>query len=149
MIAPMSQKRYIVNNEFGIFIMMDYGRVEITNHVFNYNVKLSDRDWQRLIYIFDIETEKRRTQTENEVKISRIRKIKNGFIEELNNFTFDNIKNEVNSNNIDKTLSLILENPILATYIRRSKQINIVQVIDNIKVKAASLHLFNFVVGDH
>ena len=71
MIAPMSQKRYIVNNIFGIFIVMDYGRVEITNHVFNYNVKLSERDWQRLIYIFDIETEKRRTQTESDVN-SRI-----------------------------------------------------------------------------
>jgi hypothetical protein len=54
MIAPMSQKRYIVNNIFGIFIVMDYGRVEITNHVFNY-----------------IETEKRRTQTESDVN-SRI-----------------------------------------------------------------------------
>jgi len=67
MIAPMSQKRYIKNEEFEMFITMDFGRVEITNHIFNYNVKLSERDWQRLIYIFDLETEKRRIETEKEV----------------------------------------------------------------------------------
>jgi hypothetical protein len=42
MIAPMSNKRYIRNNKFDMFVTMDYGRVEITNHVFNYNVKLID-----------------------------------------------------------------------------------------------------------
>ena len=67
MIAPMSSKRYIRNNRFEMFVTMDYGRIEITNHVFNYNVKLSDRDWQRLTFIFDTETEKRRLETEQEV----------------------------------------------------------------------------------
>lgn len=67
MIAPMSSKRYIRNNKFEMFVTMDYGRIEITNHVFNYNVKLSDRDWQRLTFIFDTETEKRRLETEQEV----------------------------------------------------------------------------------
>ena len=59
MIAPMSGKRYIRNNELSMFITMDFGRVEITNHVFNYNVKLLNRDWERLVYIFDTETEKK------------------------------------------------------------------------------------------
>ena len=67
MIAPMSGKRYIRNNELSMFITMDFGRVEITNHVFNYNVKLLNRDWERLIYIFDTETEKRRLEMEKEV----------------------------------------------------------------------------------
>ena len=67
MIAPMSGKRYIRNNELSMFITMDFGRVEITNHVFNYNVKLSNRDWERLVFIFDTETEKRRTEMEKEV----------------------------------------------------------------------------------
>jgi hypothetical protein len=63
----MSGKRYIRNNELSMFITMDFGRVEITNHVFNYNVKLLNRDWERLIYIFDTETEKRRLEMEKEV----------------------------------------------------------------------------------
>lgn len=67
MIAPMSGKRYIRNNELSMFITMDFGRVEITNHVFNYNVKLLNRDWERLVYIFDTETEKRRLEMEKEV----------------------------------------------------------------------------------
>lgn len=67
MIAPMSEKRYIRNEKFQMFITMDFGRIEITNHVFNYNVRLSQRDWQRLVYIFDTETEKRRSEMEHEV----------------------------------------------------------------------------------
>ena len=70
MIAPMSGKRYIRNNELSMFITMDFGRVEITNHVFNYNVKLSNRDWERLVFIFDTETEKRRTEMEKEVSFN-------------------------------------------------------------------------------
>ena len=46
---------------------MDFGRVEITNHIFNYNVKLLSRDWERLVYVYDIETEKRRVDMEKEV----------------------------------------------------------------------------------
>jgi hypothetical protein len=85
MIAPMSQKRYIKNDIFQIFVMMDSHRVEITNHVFNYNVKLSERDWQRLTYIFDTETEKRRMESENEVN-SRITHSLDIVLERISNF---------------------------------------------------------------
>jgi hypothetical protein len=84
MIAPMSNKRYIRNNKFDMFVTMDYGRVEITNHVFNYNVKLSDRDWQRLTFIFDTETEKRRLGTEQEVS-SQIKNSLQHVLEKLEN----------------------------------------------------------------
>lgn len=67
MIAPMSGKRYIKNEKLSIFITLDFGRVEITNHVFNYNVKLLNRDWERLIYVYDTEAEKRRVEMEKEV----------------------------------------------------------------------------------
>jgi hypothetical protein len=67
MIAPMSDKRYLKNDTLGIFITMSDHRVEITNHVYNYNVKLNGRDWQRLTYVFDTETDKRRLDYENEV----------------------------------------------------------------------------------
>ena len=68
MIAPMSNKRYIVNHELSLFVIIDYGRVEITNHVFHYDVKLTNRDYERIIYLYDTETEKRRSATEAEVK---------------------------------------------------------------------------------
>ena len=68
MIAPMSNKRYIINEELGLFVIIDFGKVEITNHVFHYDVKLSGRDYERITYLYDTETEKRRNLTEAEVK---------------------------------------------------------------------------------
>ena len=86
MIAPMSGKRYIRNNELSMFITMDFGRVEITNHVFNYNVKLSNRDWERLVFIFDTETEKRRIEMEKEVS-SNIKNSLDHVLDRLNKVT--------------------------------------------------------------
>ena len=76
MIAPMSNKRYNINEELGLFVLIDFGRVEITNHVFHYNVKMSSRDFERITYLYDTETEKRRNITEAEVKSN----IKNSLI---------------------------------------------------------------------
>ena len=84
MIAPMSNKRYIKNTAFDMFVTMDHGRIEITNHVFNYNVKLSDRDWQRITFIFDTETEKRRSETEQDVS-SQIKNSLQHVLEKLEN----------------------------------------------------------------
>jgi predicted GIY-YIG superfamily endonuclease len=47
--------------------------------------------------------------------------IKLGLIEELNNFTFDNIKKEIKNNDIDKTLSLFLENRITERFMHIHK----------------------------
>ena len=53
MIAPMSQKRFIINEKLNLFIIIDFGRVEITNHVFHYDVKLSNRDYERITYLYE------------------------------------------------------------------------------------------------
>jgi hypothetical protein len=68
MIAPMSQKRFIINEKLNLFIIIDYGRVEITNHVFHYDVRLSNRDYERITYLYDTETENRRVKTEVTIK---------------------------------------------------------------------------------
>ena len=80
MIAPMSNKRYIINEELGLFVVIDFGRVEITNHVFHYDVKMSGRDFERITYLYDTETEKRRNLTEAEVKSN----IKNSLVKVYN-----------------------------------------------------------------
>ena len=85
MIAPMSDKRYLKNDDMGIFITMTERRVEITNHVYNYNVKLSDRDWQRITFIFDTETDKRRLNYESEVN-SQITNSLHNILERVSNF---------------------------------------------------------------
>ncbi len=68
MIAPMSNKRYIINETLNLFIILDFGRIEITNHIFHYDVMLSKRDNERVMYLYDIEVEKRRINTEKMVK---------------------------------------------------------------------------------
>jgi hypothetical protein len=65
MIAPVSNKRYIENKTMDIFITMYDGRVDLTNHIYHYDVKFSNRDWERITYVFDNETEKRRIDYED------------------------------------------------------------------------------------
>jgi ferric iron reductase protein FhuF len=64
-IAPLSEKRYIVNKTVDIFVIIEDGKVEITNHIYHYDVKFSNRDWERITYVFDNETEKRRIDYED------------------------------------------------------------------------------------
>ena len=84
MIAPMSNKRYIENKEMDLFITMDYGRIDITNHVYHYSVKLTGRDWERVTYIYDMETEKRRLKYE-EVINSQIKNSLHKVLERISN----------------------------------------------------------------
>ena len=81
----MSDKRYLKNDKMGIFITMTERRVEITNHVYNYNVKFTERDWQRLTYIFDTETDKRRLSYESEIN-SQITNSLHSILERVSNF---------------------------------------------------------------
>jgi len=88
MIAPMSNKRYLENKEMDIFITMIDGRIDLTNHIYHYDVKLSKRDWERITYIFDVETEKRRSQHEEKVN-SQIKNSLHTVLERISNFTDD------------------------------------------------------------
>jgi hypothetical protein len=84
MIAPMSNKRYIENKDMDLFITMDYGRVDLTNHVYHYSVKLSQRDWERITYIFDSEAEKRRLNYEDKVN-SQIKNSLHNVLKKISN----------------------------------------------------------------
>lgn len=84
MIAPVSLKRYLKNDKLGIFIILYDNRVEITNHTYSYNVRLTGRDWERLMYIFDNETEKRRLNTENQIS-SQINNSLHDVLERISN----------------------------------------------------------------
>jgi hypothetical protein len=84
MIAPLSDKKYLKNDELDIFITFSDRRVDITNHVYHYNVKLSDRDWSRLNFIFDNETDKRRIDMEYQVN-SQIKNSLTDVLEKISN----------------------------------------------------------------
>jgi len=84
MIAPMSNKRYIENKEMDLFITMDYGRIDLTNHIYHYSVKLTGRDWERVTYIYDLETEKRRLKYEETIN-SQIKNSLHNVLDRISN----------------------------------------------------------------
>jgi hypothetical protein len=67
LIAPVSGKRYIKNNTLKIFIILDDKKVTITNHIYHYDVLLPQRDWDRLVKMYDNKTESIREEFENEM----------------------------------------------------------------------------------
>jgi hypothetical protein len=52
----------------GLFIVMDDRKISITNHVYHYDVVLSQRDWDKLVILYDNKTEKIRNGFEDEIK---------------------------------------------------------------------------------
>ena len=67
-IAPLSQKRYIVNKTLGLFIIIDYNKLEITNHVYHYVIHLNNNDASRIIKSFNDKVENERIEYETEIK---------------------------------------------------------------------------------
>ena len=67
-IAPLSQKRYIVNKPLGLFIIIDYNKLEITNHVYHYVIHLNNNDASRIIKSFNDKVENERIEYETEIK---------------------------------------------------------------------------------
>lgn len=68
LIAPLSGKKYIKNVVLGLFIVMDDRKISITNHVYHYDVVLSQRDWEKLNVLYDNKTEIMRQGYEDEIK---------------------------------------------------------------------------------
>jgi hypothetical protein len=52
-IAPLSDKKYIVNENLGIFVVLQETNVEITNHVYHYSILMDARVWERKNYLFN------------------------------------------------------------------------------------------------
>ena len=95
MIAPMSQKRYLENKDMDIFITINDGRIDLTNHIYHYDVKLSKRDWERITYVFDMETEKRRLTYEDNIN-SQIKNSLHNILERVSNLSDDTTNQGIN-----------------------------------------------------
>ena len=80
----MSNKRYVENKSMDIFITMYDNAIDLTNHVYHYNVKLGKRDWERITFIFDSETEKRRLNYEDLIN-SQIKNSLHNVLERISN----------------------------------------------------------------
>jgi len=84
LIAPISGKKYIKNDRLDIFIMMNERHINVTNHTYNYSVFIPERDWQRISYLFNLNTEKRKQDYENQIK-SQITHSLDSILEKINN----------------------------------------------------------------
>ena len=67
LIAPLSGKRYIKNEEVDLFIIIYDNHLSITNHVYHYDVVLNQREIDKINNMYDNKTERIRQQFENEI----------------------------------------------------------------------------------
>ena len=84
LIAPLSQKRYIRNEVMQMFIILEGDRMNITNHIYNYDILLTKETSERLNRIFDYKVEEARSKFEKEMK-SQIRHSLYSILEKLSN----------------------------------------------------------------
>ena len=68
LIAPLSHKRYIRNESLQMFIILQDDRMNITNHIYNYDILLRKDTSERLNRIFDYRVEESRSKFEAEMK---------------------------------------------------------------------------------
>ena len=67
LLTPISNKRYIKNEEDKIFVILENYSVKIINHVYSYTVILGDKSWNSVVTLFDAEVESRRNKFEKEI----------------------------------------------------------------------------------
>jgi hypothetical protein len=87
-IAPLSEKRYIVNKKLGVFIILDDTKLEITNHVYHYELKLPYADALKLRKLFNDRLEKDTQEYESEIRAN---------IQSSLNVLLDKIQNEIDN----------------------------------------------------
>jgi len=67
LLTPISNKRYIRNEEHQIFVILEGHNVKVINHVYSYTVFLEKSSWENIINMFDNEVERRREIFEKEI----------------------------------------------------------------------------------
>ncbi len=67
-IAPLSGRKYIVNQPLGIFIMIEDSYLEITNHIYHYEIKLQYSNATKLNKLFNTRVEEDAISYEQEIK---------------------------------------------------------------------------------
>jgi len=64
LIAPLSNKRYIRNEKLGMFIVLSDNRINITNHIYNYDIMVPSPLSDKLCRMFDSKVEESREKFE-------------------------------------------------------------------------------------
>lgn len=68
-IAPVSNKRYIKNDDKSMFIVIESGTIMLINHVYSYSVYCENgTNYHELVKMFDETVERKRNELEKEIK---------------------------------------------------------------------------------
>ena len=67
LIAPLSQKRYIKNETLQMFVVLQDDRINITNHIYNYDITVPSQMTHKLNRMFDNKVEDARMKFEREM----------------------------------------------------------------------------------
>lgn len=68
LMSPISNKRFIKSDESRLFIIIESHIITIVNHNYSYNIDVWGKALQRIVNMFDVEVEKRRTAMEMEIR---------------------------------------------------------------------------------
>ena len=63
-LSPISEKRVVKNEKLGIYLTLQSQQAFVTNHVYHYSILLDARTWERVVYLFNHEIERRRKSYE-------------------------------------------------------------------------------------
>ena len=55
LLTPRSGKRYIKSESSDIFIILDNHRIKVINHIYAYDIHVTDKSWTKLMDYFDTE----------------------------------------------------------------------------------------------
>jgi hypothetical protein len=68
-ISPISNKRFIKNENKEIFVIINNREITLINHVYGYNLMMEDENmYQNIIQKFDLTLEQKRQKFENEMR---------------------------------------------------------------------------------
>jgi hypothetical protein len=85
LISPLSGKKYIKNDKFGMYVILHSSSVQIINHKYSYVVFISDKKYDKIINEFNIEVENRRQVFEKEI-LGNIQHSMKSIIKTLNDY---------------------------------------------------------------
>jgi len=68
LISPISNKKYVKNDDKQVLLILDDYQITLINHVFSYTIRLSQKTARNLVDTFNVETERRRLEMEAEFK---------------------------------------------------------------------------------
>lgn len=67
LMTPISNKRYIKNDELGIFIVIDGSLVNVINHKYSYTVQITEKTKNTILDSFNQKIESQRLKMEEEI----------------------------------------------------------------------------------